>query len=196
MEREEPRLSSLSWQLVQQTAQVLGLPLQRNDVAGRTQLVLEFPDTLTTRLAAPQDLEGLDADDTGLQVQQDQLLAGRRVLVLAPRREVRNAVREALRPMGLMMAIVATIDEALQACASEVPHALIYEENPAANDDLELLRLGFLKESPQMAIISIADEGKAFEVVRLGGSHLARVGKAAIQESLPTALLFELSRQS
>lgn len=194
-EKEEPRLSGLSWRLLQQTALVLGLPLQRSDNAGRTQLVLEFPETLTARLDKPQGLEGLDADDTGLQVQQDQPLAGRRVLVLAPRREVRSAVREALRPMGLMVAIVATIDEALQACATDVPHALIYEENTAAGDDLELLRLGLLKESPQMAFICITDEGKAFEVLRVGGGHLARVGKAAIQESLPTALLFELSRQ-
>lgn len=193
-EREDPRLSTLSWRLVQQTATVLGLRFGRSDNAGRTQLVLEFPETLTARLDKPQGLEGLDADDTGLQVQQNQPLAGRRVLVLAPRRDVRNAVREALRPMGLMVAIVATIDEALQACAADVPHALIYEQD-TAGDDLELLRMGLLKESPQMAFICIADEGKAFEVLVVDGHHLARVSKTAIQEALPTALLFELSRQ-
>lgn len=191
---EETRLSTMTWRLLQQTAQVLALPLQRSDHAGRTQLVIEFPETVTARLGAPQGLEGLEADDMGLQVQQDQPLAGQRVLVLAPRREVRNAVREALRPMGLMVDIVSTIDEALQACASGVPQALVYEQG-TAGDEFDLLRQGLLKESPQMAFISIADEGKAFEVLNVGGRQWASVGRAAIVESLPAALLFELSRQ-
>jgi CheY-like chemotaxis protein len=191
---EELRLSTMAWRLLQQTAQALALPMQRSDSAGRTQLVIEFPETVTARLEKPQGLEGLEADDTGLHVQQNQPLAGHRVLVLAPRREVRNAVREALWPLGLMVEIVTTIDEALQACTLGMPHALVYEQG-SAGDDLELLRLGLLKESPQMAFISIADEGKAFEVLNVGGRQLASVGRAAIGESLPTALLFELSRQ-
>ena len=193
-ESEEPRLSTMSWRLLQQTALVLGLPLQRSDSAGRTQLLIEFPETVTTRLDAAQGLEGLEADDTGLHAHQSQPLAGQRVLVLAPRREVRHAVREALRPMGLLVDIVATIDEALQACAAGLPHALVYEQG-SASDEFELLRQGLVKEAPQMAFISIADEGKAFEVLHVDGRTFASVGRAALADSLPAALLFELSRQ-
>lgn len=194
-EKEEPRLNTLSWRLLQQTALMLALPLQRSDSAGRSQLLIEFPETLTARLEAAQGLDGLEADDSGLQNHQRQPLAGRRVLVLAPRREVRAIVREALRPMGMMVDIVATIDEALQACAASLPHALIYEQG-SAGDALDLLREGLLKEAPQMAFISIADEGKAFEILNLGGRQIASVGRAAIVESLPAALLFELSRMA
>ncbi len=189
----EPRLSTMSWRLLLQTAQVLGLPLLRSDSAGSTQLVIEFPDTVNTRLDAAPGLDGLEADDTGLHAQQSQPLAGQRVLVLAPSREVRTAVREALRPMGLMVEIVATIDEALQACAAGVPHALVYEQG-SASEEFELLRQGLLKESPHMAFIIIAHKGKAFEVLNVGGRQFASVGRAAITDSLPAALLFELSR--
>jgi CheY-like chemotaxis protein len=191
--KEEARLSTMSWQLLQQTAHLLGLPLQRIDSAGRTQLLIEFPDTVTARLDASEDLQGMEADDSGLQDQQSQPLAGQRVLVLAPRREVRAAVREALRSMGLMISIVSSIDEALQVCAAALPHALVYEEG-TAGDEFDLLRDGLLRESPQMAFINIAEEGKAFEVLNLGGRQFASVGRAAIMDSLPAALLFELSR--
>ncbi len=192
-DREEPRLNTMAWRLVQQTAMVLGLPVRRSDSAGRTQLLIEFPETLRTQLEPAHGLEGLEADDSGVPAQHSQPLAGRRVLVLAPRIEVRHAVREALRPMGLMVQIVTTIDEALQACAAAVPHAVVYEEG-TAGEEFDLLRQGLLIESPQMAFINIADEGKAFEVLNLGGRQFASVGRAAILESLPAALLFELSR--
>lgn len=193
-DKEEPRLNTMSWQLLRQTARMLGLSVQRSDSAGRTQLVIEFPDTVTPRIDASAGLQGLEADDSGLHAHQGQPLAGRRVLVLAPRPEVRNRVREAFRPLGLLVQIVATIDEAFQACAAAVPDALVYEQG-TASDEFELLRQGLLRESPQMAFISIADVGKAFEVLNQGGRQFASVGRAGILEALPAALLFELSRQ-
>ena len=52
-----------------------------------------------------------------------------------------------------------------------------------------------LAEVPGLAFIQIAEQGKAFEVLNLGGRQFASVGRDAIIESLPAALLFELSRQ-
>ena len=52
-----------------------------------------------------------------------------------------------------------------------------------------------LAEVPGLAFIQIAVQGKAFEVLNLGGRQFASVGRDAIIESLPAALLFELSRQ-
>ena len=193
-DKEATRLNTMSWQLLQRTAQLLGLAVRRIDGAVRTQLVIEFPDTPSPRPQPAEDLQGLETEEAGLQEQQGQPLAGRRVLVLALRAEVRNAVREALRPTGLMVEIVASIDEALQACAAALPHALVYEQ-VTAGDEFELLRQGLLKESPHMAFITVADQGKAFEVLDQDGRRLASVGRSAILESLPAALLFELSGQ-
>lgn len=191
---EEPRLSTLSWRLLQQTGQVLGLVVQRLDGAGRTQLVIEFPETVSPRLEGAQGLDGLEADDTGLPAKQAQPLAGQRVLVLAPRREVRSVVREALRGTGLLVEIADNIDDALQACAAGLPNALVYEQS-VTGDEFELLREGLLKEAPNMAFICITEGGRAFEVHNMGDRQIASVGRAAILESLPAALLFELARQ-
>ncbi len=42
---EAPRLNTMSWRLLQQTAGVLGLLVQRKDLPGKTELKLEFPQT-------------------------------------------------------------------------------------------------------------------------------------------------------
>jgi len=51
-----------------------------------------------------------------------------------------------------------------------------------------------LTEVPTLAFIQITDDGKAFEVHNIGERQFASVGRAAIVESLPSALMFELAR--
>lgn len=188
----EARLDTMSWRLLQQTAAVLGLVLQRKDTPGRADLLLEFPDTLAARLP------GLDTVDpavssAGTMAHNSQPLAGRHVIVLAGRREVRNVVREALRPMGLMVDFVASVDEAREFVADGLPHAMIYEAS-LAGGAFERLRDEMLAEVPGLPFIRIAEQGKAFEVLNLGGRQFASVGRDAIIEALPSALMFELSR--
>jgi hypothetical protein len=187
---EEPTLNTMSWRLLQQTALVLGLKLERRDTPGTTQLALEFPDTLAARLPG---LETLDAAVSSSQAHNSQPLAGRHVIVLSGRREVRNVVREALRPMGLMVDFVSSVEEAQELCADGLPHAMIYEAG-LAGERFERLRTEMLNELPTLAFIRIAEQGKAFEVLNLGGRQFASVGRDAIIETLPAALMFELSR--
>ncbi len=186
----DPKLSTMSWRLLQQTAAVLGLITQRKDAPGKTELLLEFPDTLAARVPG---LEAVDPAVTSSQPHNSQPLAGRHVIVLAARREVRNVVREALRPMGLMVDFVASVDEAQEFCADGLPHALIYEAS-LAGERFERLRNEMLAEVPTLPIIRIAEQGKAFEVLNLGGHQFASVGRDAIIEALPAALMFELAR--
>ena len=122
-----------------------------------------------------------------------QPLAGRHVVVLTARREVRNTVREALRPMGLMVDFVASVQEAQELCSDGLPHALVYDST-LAGDRFEALRTEMLNEVPNIAFIRLAEQGKAFEVLNVGGRQFASVGRDAIIESLPSALMFELSR--
>ena len=105
----ELRLNTMAWRLLQQTAGVLGLVLLRRDQPGKTELKLEFPQTLAPRLSAVPQLE---AEERESESHNSQPLAGRHVMVLASRREVRNVVRQALRPMGLMVDFVTTVEEA------------------------------------------------------------------------------------
>jgi CheY-like chemotaxis protein len=187
---EESRLNTMSWRLLQQTAAVLGLVMQRKDTPGTTELMLEFPDTLAARLPG---LDEMDPAVASSQAHNSQPLAGRHIMVLAGRREVRNVVREALRPMGLMVDFVASVEEAQELCADGLPHAVIYEAS-LAGERFERLRNEMLAEVPTLAFIRIAEQGKAFEVLNLGGRQFASVGRDAIMEALPAALMFELAR--
>jgi hypothetical protein len=192
---EDTALNTMSWRLLQQTAAVLGLVLLRRDGVGKTELSCEFPNTVAARLPG---LDSLDRKVPALSSSQglnSQPLAGRHVVVLAARREVRNVVRESLRPMGLMIDFVASVDEARELCAEGIPHALIYEAS-LGGGHFEALRAELLNEVPGLAFIQIAEEGRAFEVLNIGGRQFASVGRDAIIDMMPEALVFELSRQT
>ena len=187
---EHALLNTMSWRLLQQTASVLGLQCCRYDTAGRAHLHLQFPDTLAPRVAV---MDTLEPADQVTRAHNSQPLAGRHVLVLAARREMRNVVREALRPMGLMIDFVGSVEDAQLLCSDGLPHAMVYDST-LAGDRFEALRSQMLAEVPNIAFIRLADQGKAFEVLNVGGRQVASVGRDAIIESLPAALLFELSR--
>ena len=90
-------LNSMSWHLLQQTAAVLALKLDRDEWPGQTELKLEFPKTLAPRV---EPAGTTDFQETVSPTPSQQRLTGSHVLVLAARREVRNVVREALRPLS------------------------------------------------------------------------------------------------
>jgi hypothetical protein len=181
----DPALDTLSWRLLQQTATVLGLDLWRRDTQGRTELTLGFPDTLAPSVQS--------LFDPGAPAVNSQPHAGRHVLALAQRRELRGLVREALRPMGVLLDFVATVDEARQLCASSLPHVVVCEA-ALAGPEFERLWAEWRAEAPRLGFVRIVDQGRAFEVLNLGSGPVACVGRDAIIESLPAALQFELAR--
>lgn len=186
----EPRLNTMAWRLLQQTAGVLGLAMVRKDVPGKTEVKVEFLQTLAPRVGSLQKQE---AEERVLSSHNSQPLAGRHVMVVASRREVRNVVREALRPMGLMVDFVTSVQEARELVTDGLPHAVIYEA-ALAGEAFERLRAEMLNEVPNLVFVRIAEQGKAFEVLNLGGRQFASVGRDAIMAALPEALMFELSR--
>lgn len=190
LSEEDPTLSTLSWRLLSQTALVLGLRLRRRDTLDRSELKLSFDDVQAPGVTA---VEGVDTDDVTAQSYNVQPLAGRHVVVLAARREVRNIIRDTLQPMGLMVDFVSTLVEAQELFTDALPHAVVYEAS-LGGERFQRLRGEMLAEVPSLAFIQIAEHGKAFEVLEADGHPYASVGREAIAESLPAALLFELSR--
>jgi CheY-like chemotaxis protein len=186
----EPRLNTMAWRLLQQTAGVLGLALVRKDAPGKTEVKIEFLQTLAPRVGS---LQKVDPEERVVSSHNSQPLAGRHVMVVAARREVRNVVREALRPMGLMVDFVTSVQEAQELVTDGLPHAVIYEA-ALAGEAFERLRTEMLTEVPNLVFVRIAEQGKAFEVLNLGGRQFASVGRDAIMAALPEALMFELSR--
>jgi uncharacterized protein with HEPN domain len=180
-------LDTVPWQLLRRLAQNLGLVLQREDEAGTAQLTLEFPRTVREGMVL------LNLDEPASAAPNSQPVVGRHVLVIASRRETRNAVRDTLRTMGLMVDYVASIDEARQFCSSGLPHAILFEA-ALAGENFRKLRAEWSQEVPTLAFIEISEQGRELEVHDIGGQRTSRIGRDVIAGALPSALMFELSK--
>ncbi len=187
---EAAPLETMAWCLLQQTAVALGLVIYRHDTAQRSTVTIEFPETVVSTI---DGLSTSELDDPSQHGQHSQPLAGRHALVVASRREVRGLVRDALRPMGLMLDFVNSVEEAVDFCRDGLPHAVVYEA-ALVGERFDKLRAEMLAEVPTMAFVQIAEHGKAFEVLNLGTHQFASVGREALLESLPAAMMFELAR--
>jgi len=185
-----PALDSLPWRLAQQIAWTMGVAIERHDDASQTALALEFPSTVDEDHDA---IHAVEYDPAGVSCSMTKPLAGSVVLVLAARSDVRVRVRDALRPMGLMVDFVSSVEDARSFCVGGLPHALVYESS-LGGDRFEALRAELLRDAPSMAFIELGEEGDAFAVSGFGGSEVAHVGREAIATGLPSALVFELSR--
>ena len=115
------------------------------------------------------------------------------MLVVAGGREVRSLIKESIRHMGLLVDFVNSVEEAEEFCRDALPHAIIYE-SVLANDRFHKLRVGISSEMPSFVFIEVAPEGNALQL-STGSNHSgARIGREAVMQSLPSALIFELSK--
>jgi hypothetical protein len=188
--RSADRLDTVPWQLLRRLVQVLGLVMQRDDERGTVQLTLEFPKTVNEGILT---LGPLEFDEPAAAGPNSQPMVGRHVLVVTARREIRNAVRDTLRTMGLMVDYVASIEEAREFCTGGLPHAVVYEA-ALASDGFRKLRAEWVREVPSLAFIEIAEQGRELEVSDLGGQRTSRIGRDVIASALGSALVFELSK--
>ncbi len=187
---EPAALESLTWRLLEQTAWTMGLPLDRRDDALHSTLTLEFPRT------ASDEIEGVttvELDEGFAPSTNSKPLAGSHVLVVSSRRELRVQIRDALRNMGLIIDFVSSVDEAAEFCRDGLPHAMIIE-SIQRGEKFANLRDEISNEVPDFVFIEIIEEGNTFEMSGFSGSNVARVGRDVIDSSLPSALMFELSK--
>ncbi len=185
-----PDLDTLSWRLVQQTGWTMGLLVERDENGIETNATLVFPRTVN------QEVEGVSAveiDDGFPSSQNSKPLAGSHVLVLASRRDLRTQVRESIAHMGLILDFVTSIDEAREFCRGGVPHAIVYEA-ALAGVRFEHLRQELQAEVPDLAFIEVLEEGDVLQMAGQDGAASARVGREGLRHSLPSALVFELSK--
>jgi hypothetical protein len=185
-----PSLDSMAWRLVQQISWTLGLVMDRAVSGAETTLTIEFPRTIHDEIDGVSVVE----IDQGFGVSDNSKpLAGSHVLVVAGGREVRSLIKESIRHMGLLVDFVAGVEEAEVFCRDALPHAIIYE-SVLAGDRFRKLRSGIAAEMPSFVFIEVAPEGSALQLSTGGNDNGARIGRDAVMQSLPSALLFELSR--
>jgi hypothetical protein len=175
---------SLNWLLVEALAQALGTSLEWADGPAGHWLAVEFR-------ALPSG--AVDPDDGFAPTANPRPLEGALVLVIVSRRELRQDVLRAVRPMGLLLDFVRSLAEAASYCRDTLPHAVIYEAT-LAGAQMSALRDELLEEMPGTAFIEITEGHDPFEPSSFGGTAVARVGREQLDAGLPTALLFETSR--
>lgn len=183
-------LDSLTWRFLQQTAITMGLPLERHEDAVNTALSLEFPRTASAEIAGVTTME---IDEGFAPSSNSKPLAGSHVLVVAARRELRAQIREAIGNMGLIVDFVKSSDEMTDFCREGLPHAIVIE-SLQIDDRFTAFREQVSTEVPEFVFIEIIDEGDDFQMSAFSDTNMARVGRAAISSSLPSALMFELSK--
>lgn len=187
---EPAALESLTWRLLEQTAWTMGLPLDRRDDALYSTLTLEFPRTATDEI---EGVTTVELDEGFAPSTNSKPLAGSHVLVVSSRRDLRVQIRDALRNMGLVIDFVGSVDEAAEFCRDGLPHAMIIE-SIQRGEKFASLRDEISNEVPDFVFIEIIEEGNTFEMSGFSGSNVARVGRDVIESSLPSALMFELSK--
>jgi len=180
-------LDSVAWQLLQRMATLLGVQLERESSDWQTLLEIVFPAELTLR---EPTLAEADAQAAALMPLPSGVAAGSRVLVLVERRELRHLVRESLRRLALTIDFVATSEEARDWCSESPPQALVYEAGLAGAEPLRRR----LQAGPAVpAFIRVSAEGDACDVAQRA-DETTTVGREAVMNLLPTALLHELAR--
>ena len=186
----ESTLQSMSWRLLQQAAGTMELPIRLEEDGASARVVIEFPRTVNDPSETAALRDRTDAERQGLN---SKPLAGSHVLVLAARRDTRSLVRDAIRHMGLMVDYVTTIDEAREFCKGGMPHAILHE-GALGGERFERLRIDLLREMPKLVFIELSDDGKGLETRRVGDRQFSSLSLSSVIESLPPALMFELSR--
>ena len=185
-----PQLDTLNWRLLEQTAAAMKLRMARQVTGGSAAVTLEF-ELITT--AEIDCISAVDLDQGADDPANSKPLAGSHVVVVASRRDVRLRIRDAIRHMGLVVDLVASIEEASDFCRDGLPHAFIVE-SILQGDRFDRFFAEIRAEVPGFPFIDIIEEGKEFSVSDDDHSERARVGQDAIDAALPSVLMFELSK--
>jgi hypothetical protein len=181
----------LPWMLLQHTALAMGLGVEQEADGEAVSITLEFPRTVNNEVAGLTTIEldhGFSHSVSGAKP-----LAGSHVLVIAARRDVRVQVRDAIRNMGLIVDFVSSVEEAAAFCRDGAPNGIVVE-SALRGDRFDELVDDMVAQRGDIVFIEIVEEGATFEISGFSGSGFARVGRDAIAESLPSALVFELSK--
>ena len=186
------RLQALAWHLADQYARSMGLQVTRSVMPWHVDVQIEFPGTVAHTFV--DDAVPLSGDAQGFSsTLNSRPLAGSHVLVVAHRRDLRLLVRESLRAMGLVVDFVSTVTEAATFCRDGLPHALLFESS-LKGLRLDQLLASIRLEAPDFVAIELMEEGQAFELSDHTATGMARVGREALLDSLPAALVHELTR--
>jgi hypothetical protein len=121
------------------------------------------------------------------------IVAGCRVVLIAPEIATREAATQALANLRLDVRSTWSVLDAREALGNSVPHAVVYD---SCLDPGEVLQLrSDLGAKAKVAYVELSNTyGPDFHVSSLGSLSTAHVSINAIRQSLAPALVFELCK--
>jgi hypothetical protein len=177
---------NVGWFLWHQLANTLGAKadLEVNDHGLSVSVV--FPPVPEPSETPPSTELELDHDIASI-------IAGCRVVLIAPEQGVRMAATQALSNLKLDVRNTWSVQAAREALGNAAPHAVVYD---SALDPGEILQLrSDLAAIGKVAFVELSNHsGPDFHVSSLGTLSTAHVSVQAIAQSLAPALVFELCK--
>lgn len=181
---EDPGNESLDWLVLRFASRAAGVQIGRTMLGGQCRLMLEFPHPIDEQLLAdPVPAPVARSSVNTAAPTHAYVAAGSQVLVLASRRDLRHAVRDALRGQDLFIDYAADVSSAREHCVDAMPQVLIFETG-LEGDAMESLRELLMRRQPGLVQIEIAPIGNE---VRSDG-NLLRVGEDGMAQTLPGLL--------
>ena len=102
-------------------------------------------------------------------------------------------MRESIKSMGLVVDYVNSIPEAMEFCREGLPHCIVFESALRDNRFDELVD-NIRREVPEFVFVELMADGDRFDISGVSHNGMACVGRHAISKSLPSALVYELTR--
>jgi hypothetical protein len=176
----------VAWRLVEQSAAVLGVQLQREESGNEVHVTLAFPES-ARRWPKLVDAN-IDLDDD--QADEPLPLAGRSVLLLSDRKELLRVAQAALPALGVQLQVLRSVDEARG--FERAPATLIVAD--AQIDGLDALCATWGAGAAHgPAIIRVGDAAPGVHIDSGADAESIRIGQTTALRDLPAAVRYALA---
>lgn len=185
---QQASMDTLDWLLLQYTAHIAGVSVQRSGGPSHCRLTLEFQRTVNVTL------EGASAVDLAAHSSAASSIAGSQVLVLAAQRETRQALRDALQGQDLLVDHVSTVTAAALYCEDGTPQILLYE-SAFDGEALRGLRQHLSAQVSAAVLIELQPSGQHCEIGDGTADSVTRLGVDGLRQTLVSVLTLEAARR-
>ncbi|MES2632013.1 MAG: hypothetical protein V4669_03515 [Pseudomonadota bacterium] len=194
---EEKVRDDLNWQLLLQTAQAMGVTVDRVVAADHTMLSIEFPRTVRQieglMAVEMESTAGLSGGLSTTFLTEARPLAGHRVLLVATDAGVIGELNAVCDSMGLSLDVCPTSAGAVRHCEADMPHLIVVEER-LRDHQFEELRADIVRADVNFPVVEITRAPNILEMSNWMGDSVSRISRDSLRAHLPSFLVMELAK--
>ncbi len=194
---EEKVRDDLNWQLLLQTAQAMGVKVDRIVADDHTMLSIEFPRTVRQIEGLMAiDMESNSANASGHAstfLTEARPLAGHRILLLATDAGVIGELHAVCDSMGLSLDVCPTSAGAVRHCEADMPHLIVVEER-LRDQEFEELRADIVRTDVNFPVVEIVLAPNVLEMSNWMGDSVSRISRDSLRSHLPSFMVMELAK--